>query len=295
MKSVDQWLDEADGFLESERIDEYVRCRKEALKLDPRRPGVWIGLAEVLEEEDRTNEAVRALESGIAANPADAEIRFRLGCLLCSHDRHPEALPPLEQAIRLRPEEYLFAFRYAVALTAVDRDEEAVRACDRAIQIDPRRSQSYEMKATCLASLGREAEAVSAYTLFMAVADQFADPEGYGFALGYCQKMDPKKRIMTVLPESFEKTRRHNEFVRLAMRHVEARQYPECIVACAAVLEQDPGHAAAMALKAWGLRRVDPPELDESDELLRKASLLEPANSYVQQALDAADEEDSGD
>jgi tetratricopeptide (TPR) repeat protein len=142
----------------------------EALRLDPKFPGVHLELGKVYISQRRTDEAIRELELVLKENPGDADASYFLGGQLVEQARYTEGIPLLEAARKLKPDSWAAYFYLGKAKLRLGQPAEAVALLQRAVELNPDESSAYYYLARALQACGREVEARRAFRRARAAA-----------------------------------------------------------------------------------------------------------------------------
>jgi superkiller protein 3 len=131
----------------------------EALRLDPKFPGVHLELGKVYISLRRNDDAVRELQLALKETPGDADASYFLGGLLVQTDRFTEAIPYLERARMARPDFWAPYFYLGKAKLRLEQPAEAVVLLQRAVKLNPDEATAFYQLGRALQACGREAEA----------------------------------------------------------------------------------------------------------------------------------------
>jgi tetratricopeptide (TPR) repeat protein len=104
---------------------EAIRHLREAIRINPRYPGVSAELGTILAERGDFEGAARAYERALQLEPPSAPLLNNLGFALAQLGRHEQALRRFEAALRLDPRHALAHANAAAALAHLGRDAEA--------------------------------------------------------------------------------------------------------------------------------------------------------------------------
>jgi tetratricopeptide (TPR) repeat protein len=135
---------------------------REALKIDPKLPGLHFELAEMLSTL-KTLEAQAEAESeynaALDVNPSDAQAECRLGDIAAKRNDLQEAQGHYAKALALQPNNQDAAIGLAKVLASTGQPEKAARLLEHAIQIDPTSSLAHFRLSTVYRQLGRTGDA----------------------------------------------------------------------------------------------------------------------------------------
>lgn len=144
------------------RLEEAVRCYREAIALKPDYVTAYNNLGAVLQESGRAAEAESVYRQALALRPGVAELHCNLANALQDLGRWEEAEQACCRAVALNPGLAAAHNSLANALRELERLEEAEQACLRALAIQPAYAKAYNTLGTILHGLGRLAEAEQA-------------------------------------------------------------------------------------------------------------------------------------
>jgi predicted O-linked N-acetylglucosamine transferase (SPINDLY family) len=152
-------LEQAAALHRQGRLDEAEVAYREALRRDPRQPGVLYALAEVLADAQQTDAALAALGEALRWAPQHPQIHHRLGILLAETKRYGEAIDAFRRAIALKPDYARAWNNLGNALRANGRLTEAVDALNTALRLQPDYALGHFNLAIALREQGRHTQA----------------------------------------------------------------------------------------------------------------------------------------
>jgi tetratricopeptide (TPR) repeat protein len=135
---------------------------REALKIDPKLPGLHFELAEVLntiDTEASHHEAEAEYQAAVAANPHDEKAVLRLGEIADKQGDHAKAITYFSRALELSPNDADAMLGLAKAYTDTQQQEKALPLLERAVKIDPSNATAHFRLATLYRHAGRQEDA----------------------------------------------------------------------------------------------------------------------------------------
>src|SRR5665213_1392443 len=109
----------------------------EAVKLQPRAPGLHYNLAEGLRRQGRFQEAEASARAALEVAPNDANIQGQLGVILAQQGRGEEALRACEAAVASNPELPAAHLRLAQVQANTGNVPAARASLEKALELDP--------------------------------------------------------------------------------------------------------------------------------------------------------------
>jgi protein O-GlcNAc transferase len=152
-------LEQAAALHRQGRLNEAETAYREALRRDPRQPGVHYALAEVLADAQQTDAALAVLGDALRWAPEHPQIHHRLGILLAEAKRYGEAIESFRRAIAIKPDYARAWNNLGNALRASGQLTEAVDALNTALRLQPDYALGYFNLAIALREQGRYAQA----------------------------------------------------------------------------------------------------------------------------------------
>ncbi|QNI30925.1 tetratricopeptide repeat protein [Alloacidobacterium dinghuense] len=135
---------------------------REAIKIDPKLPGVHFELGNLLynsTDEKLQAEAETEFKAALAANPNDEKSQLMLGMIAAKHGDSKAAYDDYSRALQLQPDDADAALELAKVLVTMNQSEKAQELLERAIQIDPSNSVAHYRLATLYRRQGKTEEA----------------------------------------------------------------------------------------------------------------------------------------
>jgi tetratricopeptide (TPR) repeat protein len=144
------------------KADEAITNYREALKIDPKLPGLHFELAEMLNNSTIPNgrqEAESEYRAALAANSLDEKSECRLGDLAALKGDQKVANEHYERALKLRPEDAEANIGLAKTLMAMNQSEKALPLLKHAVKLDPTSAVAHFRLSTVYKQMGRTADA----------------------------------------------------------------------------------------------------------------------------------------
>lgn len=139
---------------------EAIENFREAIKIDPQRPGPHYELAEVLNASaDTRAEAASEYKKALALNPFDEASECRLGDIAAENGDFKTAHARYTRALELRPDDAQANLGLAKVLMSMGEMKRAEALLDRAIQLDPTSAVAHFRMSTVYRRTGRTADA----------------------------------------------------------------------------------------------------------------------------------------
>jgi tetratricopeptide (TPR) repeat protein len=135
---------------------------REALKLDPRLPGLHFELAEMLNASSgasASNEAEQEYKAALAANPFDAVAECRLGEIAAKRADPADARAHYEKALQIQPESAEANLGMARTLVSLQQPANATPYLEKAVRLDPSNAAAHFRLAALYRSTGRPEDA----------------------------------------------------------------------------------------------------------------------------------------
>ncbi|MGC2163641.1 MAG: tetratricopeptide repeat protein [Silvibacterium sp.] len=140
-----------------------IRDYREALKMNPKLPGLHFELAEMLNSLPMTTEshaeAKSEYEAALAQNPFDEKAALRLAEIATRNNDQKTAYSLYSRALQLQPDDPEANYGLAKILLAMNQPEKAEKLLEHAIQIDPTNAVIHSRLSTVYHRLGRTADA----------------------------------------------------------------------------------------------------------------------------------------
>jgi cytochrome c-type biogenesis protein CcmH/NrfG len=135
---------------------------REAIKIDPKLPGVHFELGSLLyysTDEKLQAEAEPEFKAALAANPNDEKSQFMMGMIAAKHGDTKTAYDFYMRALQLQPDDGDANLELAKVLVTMNQIERAQQLLERAIQIDPSNSVAHYRLASLYRRQGKTEEA----------------------------------------------------------------------------------------------------------------------------------------
>ena len=142
----------------AEAIENY----RDALKLDPKLPGLHFELAEMLRTSDtpkRVHEAESEYKAALEANPQDEQAECRLGEIASRANDLQAASEHYTRALKLQPNDPEASIGLAKVLMSLDQPQKAEALLQHALELDPTSAVAHFRLSTIYRQTGRSAEA----------------------------------------------------------------------------------------------------------------------------------------
>ncbi len=139
-----------------------IRNYREALKLDPKLPGLHFELAEVLHASSvaaEQQEAESEYKAALSVNQFDERAEFRLGDISSRRGDVQEAYAHYSRAVQLQPNDAEANIGLAKTLMLMNQPDKAEPLLQRALQLDPTSAAAHFRLSTLYRQAGRSADA----------------------------------------------------------------------------------------------------------------------------------------
>jgi len=144
------------------KADEAIANYREALKIDPKLPGLHFELAEMLNSSTIPNgrqEAESEYRAALAVNPWDEKSQCRLGDLAALRGDPKAANEHYERALKLQPNDAEANIGLAKTLMSMNQSEKALPLLEHAAKLDPTSAVAHFRLSTIYRQMGRTADA----------------------------------------------------------------------------------------------------------------------------------------
>ena len=144
------------------KADEAIANYREALKIDPKLPGLHFELAEMLNNSTIPNgrqEAESEYRAALAVNPSDEKSECRLGDLAALKGDPNGANEHYERALKLQPNDAEANIGLAKTLMSLNQSEKALPLLEHAVKLDPTSAVAHFRLSTVYRQIGRTADA----------------------------------------------------------------------------------------------------------------------------------------
>jgi tetratricopeptide (TPR) repeat protein len=139
-----------------------IRNYREALKLDPKLPGLHFELAEMLKASSSSAEQEEAegeYQAALSVNQFDEKAEFRLGDIASRRGDAQGAYTRYSRAVQLQPNDAEASIGLAKILMLMNQREKAQALLERALQMDPTSAVAHYRLSTIYRQTGRTADA----------------------------------------------------------------------------------------------------------------------------------------
>jgi tetratricopeptide (TPR) repeat protein len=141
-----------------------IQDDREALKLNPKLPGIHFELAEMLNRLPKNAASSVEIESeyeaALAQNPFDEKADLRLGEIAARDNHQQKAFDLYSRAVKLQPDDPEACYELAKILLTMEQPEKAEKLLEHAVQLDPTNAVIHFRLSTVYRRLGRDADAV---------------------------------------------------------------------------------------------------------------------------------------
>jgi tetratricopeptide (TPR) repeat protein len=144
------------------KADEAIANYREALKIDPKLPGLHFELAEMLNISTIPNgrqEAESEYRAALAVNPLDEKSECRLGDLAALKGDPKDANGHYERALKLQPNDAEANIGLAKTLMSMNQSEKALPLLEHAVKLDPTSAVAHFRLSTVYRQMGHTADA----------------------------------------------------------------------------------------------------------------------------------------
>ncbi len=140
-----------------------IREYREALKINPKLPGLHFELAEMLHSLPPTAEtsaqAKAEYEAALAQNPFDEKADLRLASMAEESNDQTKAYDLYARAVMMQPDDPEANYELGKMLAAMNQPEKAEKLLEHAVQIDPTNAVIHFRLSTVYKRLGRSEDA----------------------------------------------------------------------------------------------------------------------------------------
>jgi Tfp pilus assembly protein PilF len=143
---------------------------REAIKLNPRLPGLHTELGDLLFHSDDMNlkaQAEAEFRAALAVNPKDERAELMLGMIAAKRGDNNAAYEDYSHALVLDPNDGDACTELAKLLVAMNQPQKAIQVLERAIEIDPTNDVAHYRLATLYRESGKMDEAKQQLTLYL--------------------------------------------------------------------------------------------------------------------------------
>jgi Tfp pilus assembly protein PilF len=143
---------------------------REAIKLNPKLPGLHTELGDLLFHSDDTNlksQAEAELRAGLAANPKDEQAELMLGMIAEKRGDNNAAYEDYSRAMALNPNDGDACTELAKLLVTMNQPQKAMEMFEKATEIDPTNDVAHYRLATLYRQAGKTDEAKQQVALYL--------------------------------------------------------------------------------------------------------------------------------
>ncbi len=167
------------------KIKEAINQYREALRIDPRLPGVHFELGEAILQDSTSDEARTQAEqefgTALQINPGDAKSESRLGALANLRNEKDLSLQHYSRAAELDPQYSEAQVGLGTVLMSDGHPEKAIEHFSQAIRLDPLNASAHFRLSQAYRKLGRAADADAEIARFKQLREAEARlQEAYG-------------------------------------------------------------------------------------------------------------------
>ena len=159
-----------------------IQDYRQAIKLNPRLPGVHFELAEMLNSLPASSalhaEAQSQYETALAQNPFDEKAELKLAEIAAHNSDEKKAYELYTRAVELEPDDPEANYELAKILLSMNQPEKAEKLLEHAAQLDPTSATIHFRLGTVYHRLGRNADAareVEEYQKYKVLKDKLRD------------------------------------------------------------------------------------------------------------------------
>ena len=140
-----------------------IQDYREALKIDPKLPGLHFELAEMLHSlpitPETTAQAKAEYETALGQNPFDEKADLRLAKIIEDSGDPKKSYDLYSRAVKLQPDDPEASYELGRMMAATGRPEEAEKLLEHAVQLDPTNALIHFRLSTVYHRLGRGEDA----------------------------------------------------------------------------------------------------------------------------------------
>lgn len=143
---------------------------REAIKLNPRLPGLHTELGDLLFHSDDMNlkaQAETEIRAALAVNPKDEQAELMLGMIAARRGDNNAAYEDYSRALLLDPNDGDACTELAKLLVAMNQPQNGMKMLERAIEIDPANDVAHYRLATLYRETGKMDEAKQQLALYL--------------------------------------------------------------------------------------------------------------------------------
>jgi cytochrome c-type biogenesis protein CcmH/NrfG len=151
---------------------------REAIKIDPKLPGVHFELGNLLynsTDEKLQAEAEAEFKAALGVNPNDEKAYVMLGMIAAKRGDTKAAYDSYSRALQLQPDDGDADLEFAKILITMNQSEKAQQLLERAIQLDPTNAVAHYRLGTLYRRQGKTEEAnkqIAEYKKYKDMKDQ---------------------------------------------------------------------------------------------------------------------------
>lgn len=238
------------------RIAEAIESFREAQRLAPSVPQIYVALGALLNEQGDTEGAYKSFCDGLKLDPSNTSLRFNAAVLALRLERLDEALEHVEAALQEDARNANLHALHGAILSGLGRDDEALKALQDAVKIEPGNPSLQFRLGNLCAQLGLRDQAIAAYQKAIK-----KDPDylrawyNLGAVLYEAGDYDEAKKAYQVALKPVEEAFRSGKavdaenaraFLNLGAIHLEKKEYDAALDAYGKALHLDPTLSEAL-------------------------------------------------
>ena len=176
------------ALLEAGEFAQALASLRNALTLDHKLDGAWLGLGIAYEKSGDPRSAMTAFDRAVSVQPTLAEAWFRSAALAQTMGRTDDAIARFRRAAEADPTNRFGRLGHARALLTLNLDEDAERVLREAVAADPDNAAAHDQLGNLLADWGHFDEARGAFERAVALDPLLA---GSWYDLVRCRRVTP--------------------------------------------------------------------------------------------------------
>jgi tetratricopeptide (TPR) repeat protein len=283
---VNQYLDQADTFLEEGLLDSALASFGMALEENPRLVDAQMGMADIYRGRGNYEVASHLYQLAADTDPTNFDANYWLGVCKQMLGQFHEAIAAYLRARAIRPDSPETNRDLASAYLQVGRPGEALPYAQQAVQLNPDEQKAWYNLAATHGLLGQYEEAVDAYRQ-AAELGELADPVLLGLADAHLH-LGNYQRAVNVLDTLIRKAPTATAHERLAFAQFKLRQFDQALVNYRKAVELSPTEVAALngvgaSLMTQYLQggRADKQVRDQAIAAWRESLRVQPAQDRI--------------
>jgi tetratricopeptide (TPR) repeat protein len=142
---------------------EAIPAYQEALKLNPRLPGLQFNLGLAFFKRQQPDSAIAAFKAAAAQDPGDARVAILLGTIYYGSARYAEAIPYLERAVSSSPTNPQLRMALAQSCLSLKKYDCTLDQYKQMLLQNPESAQAYMLAGEAFDGLDRTEEAIAQF------------------------------------------------------------------------------------------------------------------------------------